>query len=203
GGTGRLHGSQWKLVHAYGLRPDLLAMTQAWQADDGRPDFVLAAKGAPEAIADLCHFGPADLAALKRALDAMAARGMRGLGVARASHSGAEWPDSQHEFDFEFLGLVGLADPLRPGVPEAVSQCRSAGIKVVMITGDYPATAGAIARDAGLDASAILAGEDLSRMGDAELAARARTTTVFARIMPEQKLRIATTLKAERQIVAN
>ena len=197
----RLRGSEWKLVHAYGLRPELLAMTQVWQAD-GRPDFVLAAKGAPEAIADLCHFGPADLSTLKKTVDVMAAEGLRVLGVARGSYSGAAWPNSQHDFEFEFLGLVGLADPLRASVPDAVNQCRSAGIKVIMITGDYPTTARTIARNAGLDANEVLTGEDINHLNDAELAARLRTTTVFARIMPEQKLRIVTALKDDGEIVA-
>ena len=130
--------------------------------DDGQ-EFVIAAKGAPEAIADLCHLGAADLAALTQSVDAMAAEGLRVLGVARASFAGQAWPDSQHDFAFEFLGLVGLADPLRPSVPDAVSECRSAGIKVVMITGDYPATARAIARQAGLDAEDLVTGEELEQ----------------------------------------
>ena len=200
--TEHLHGPEWKLVHAYGLRPDLLAMSHVWQAADGRQEFVIAAKGAPEAIADLCHLSAADLAALTQSVDAMAAEGLRVLGVARASFAGQTWPDSQHDFAFEFLGLVGLADPLRPSVPDAVSECRSAGIKVVMITGDYPATARAIARQAGLDAEDLVTGEELEKLSDAELALRVRTATVFARIMPEQKLRIVNALKANGEIVA-
>jgi Ca2+-transporting ATPase len=197
-----LRGVEWKLVQTYGLRPDLLAMTQAWQAPDATRILTLAAKGGPEAIADLCHLGPADLAILKGSLNAMAAKGLRVLGVARAFYSGVTLPDSQHDFDFEFLGLVGLSDPLRPSVPDAVSQCRSAGIKVIMITGDYPTTAKAIALSAGIDANEVLSGEDLNRMSETELAARVRNTTVFARIMPEQKLRIVTALKAAGEIVA-
>ena len=200
--TEHLHGPEWKLVHAYGLRPGLLAMSHVWQAADGRQEFVIAAKGAPEAIADLCHLSAADLAALKQSVDAMAAEGLRVLGVARASFAGQTWPDSQHDFAFEFLGLVGLADPLRPSVPDAVSECRSAGIKVVMITGDYPATARAIARQAGLDAEDLVTGEELEQLSEAELALRVRTATVFARIMPEQKLRIVNALKANGEIVA-
>ena len=200
--TEHLHGPEWKLVHAYGLRPGLLAMSHVWQAADGRQEFVIAAKGAPEAIADLCHLGAADLAALTQSVDAMAAEGLRVLGVARASFAGQTWPDSQHDFAFEFLGLVGLADPLRPSVPDAVSECRSAGIKVVMITGDYPATARAIARQAGLDAEDLVTGEELEKLSEAELAQRVRTATVFARIMPEQKLRIVNALKANGEIVA-
>jgi Ca2+-transporting ATPase len=184
----------WKLVHQYGLRPDLLAMSNVWQTPDG---VVVAAKGAPEAIAALCH-AEVD----KRAVDDMAARGLRVLGVARASFTGSEWPESQRDFAFEFLGLVGLADPLRPSVVGAVEECRSAGIRVVMITGDYPATARAIARQAGLDADEILTGDALARMDDKELGEQVRTATVFARIMPEQKLRIVTALKADGEIVA-
>ena len=148
-GTGRLHDPAWKLVHAYGLRPGLLAMSQVWQPSGDSQAFVVAAKGAPEAIAGLCRLGPSELAALNRSVDVMAAEGLRVLGVARASLAGDTWPASQHDFAFEFAGLVGLADPLRPSVPAAVAECRSAGIRVVMITGDYPATATAIAATGG------------------------------------------------------
>jgi len=112
-----------------------------------------------------------------------------------------ERPRSPRGFDFEFLGLVGLADPLRPGVPEAVHECRSAGIRVVMITGDYPATARAIARQAGIDAQNSVAGDELEKLTDRELAQRVRTATIFARVMPEQKLRIVNALKANGEIV--
>jgi Ca2+-transporting ATPase len=202
GETERLSGPQWKLVHTYGLRPGLLAMSQVWQSTDARQEFVIAAKGAPEAIADLCHLNAPDVAALTRSMDAMAAEGLRVLGVARASFAGQTWPDSQHDFSFKFLGLVGLADPLRTSVPDAVSECRSAGIKVIMITGDHPATAKAIAREAGLDTEDRATGKELEQLSDTELALRVRTATVFARIMPEQKLRIVNALKANREIVA-
>jgi Ca2+-transporting ATPase len=200
--TEHLHGPEWKLAHAYGLRPGLLAMSHVWEVDDGRKEFVIAAKGAPEAIADLCHLNASDLASLTQSVNDMAAEGLRVLGVAHASFMGKAWPDSQHDFAFEFLGLVGLADPLRPSVSAAVAECRSAGIKVVMITGDYPATAKAIARQAGLDAEDVVTGDELAVLSDADLAGRLRTATVFARIMPEQKLRIVTALKANGEIVA-
>ena len=100
------------------------------------------------------------------------------------------------------MGLVGLADPLRPTVPAAVKECRSAGIRVIMITGDYPQTARAIAAQAGLETTAIISGADLERMSDAELAQAARRATIFARTMPEQKLRIVEALKANGEVVA-
>lgn len=202
GQTEHLHGPEWKLAHEYGLRPDLLAMSHVWQATKGGQEFIIAAKGAPEAIVDLCHLSAADVAALTKSVDAMASEGLRVLGVARASLAEPIWPDSQHDFAFEFLGLVGLADPLRQSVPNAVSECRSAGIKVVMITGDYPATAKAIARQAGLDVQDLVTGEDLEQLSDADLARRIRTATVFARILPEQKLRIVNALKASGEVVA-
>jgi Ca2+-transporting ATPase len=200
--TEYLPSPEWKLVRAYGLRPGLLAMSHAWQSTKAKQQFVIAAKGAPEAIVDLCHLNAPDIATLTQAMDTMAAEGLRVLGVARASFAGQTWPDSQHGFSFEFLGLIGLADPLRASVPDAVSECRSAGIKVIMITGDYPATARAIARQAGLDTGDFVTGNELEQLGDADLALRVRTATVFARIMPEQKLRIVNALKANREIVA-
>lgn len=193
------HGPEWQIVHTYGLRPGLLAMSQVWRVGDSE---IVAAKGAPEAIADLCHLGAPERAALNAAVEAMAAEGLRVLGVARADFTGDAWPETQHDFAFEFLGLVGLADPLRASVPEAVEQCRSAGIRVVMITGDYPATARAIAGQAGLDALDLVTGEELDRLSDTDLALRVRTATVYARIMPEQKLRIVTALKTAGEIVA-
>lgn len=197
-----LQGTGWKVVHAYGLRPNLLAISQVWHATGGTRQYVVAAKGAPEAIAGLCHLNIKERATVTRSVNAMAAKGLRVLGVARASFAGQKWPKSQHEFAFKFLGLVGLADPLRSSVPDAVSQCRSAGIRVIMITGDYPATAQAIATQAGLDAKIVMTGEQLEKLSNVELAHHVRTVTVFARVLPEQKLRIVMALKANGEIVA-
>ena len=192
----------WRLVHAYGLRPDLLAVTHIWQPDSAEQEFIVAAKGAPEAIAGLCRLSQADRAVLKQSIDAMASAGLRVLGVARAKCAEPKWPASPREFVFEFLGLVGLADPLRPSVIEAMRECRSAGIKAVMITGDYPATANAIARQAGFEPGVVVTGEELAKLDDAAVARRTKTTTVFARIMPEQKLRIVNAHKGNGEIVA-
>ena len=191
----------WHLTKTYGLRPKLLAIVQAWRPPD-RGTYVVAAKGAPEAVAQLCRFDPTALAELQRAADEMASHGMRVLGVAQAQHEGPTLPGSQLDFRFVFLGLVGLADPLRPTVPDAVRDCRNAGIRVVMITGDYPATARAIAVQAGLDLGEVMTGEALQRMSNDELSRRIGGTTIFARIMPEQKLRIVEALKARGEVVA-
>jgi len=188
------------LVRVYGLRPDLLAVTQAWRSRDG--GFIVAAKGAPEAIGALCRLPRERLDTLRSAIDAMGARGLRVLGVARAQLASERLPESPSGFDFELLGLVALADPLRVGVRDAVEECRRAGVRVVMITGDYPTTAAAIAREAGLDTATILTGSDLRRATDADLARDAASVTVFARITPDQKLRIVEALKRRGEVVA-
>jgi len=132
----------------------------------------------------------------------MATTGLRVLGVARGEFTGRELPEAPQDFKFEYLGLVGLADPLRAEVPAAVAECRSAGIRVVMITGDYPATARAISTQAGLEAKRIMTGDELDRYSDSQLAADVNDVTVFARIAPQQKLRIVNALKANGEIVA-
>lgn len=192
-GTGRT------LERSYPLSPGLLAMSQVWQT--AGKGWQIAAKGAPEAMADLCRLDAATRTALTAQVDQMARAGLRVLGVAEAAQT-ATLPDSQREFPFRFLGLVGLADPLRASVPGAVAQCRSAGIRVIMITGDYPATAQAIAAEAGLEGERVITGPDLAALSDADLAREVMDVTIFARIMPEQKLRIVTALKAAGAVVA-
>jgi len=198
--TEHLH-RDWTLAHEYGLTPELRAMSHVWKAVDS-DSHVVAAKGAPEAIVDLCHLDAAAQARVTAAVDAMAADGLRVLAVARAQFSGADFPAVEHDFEFEFVGLLGLADPLRAEIQDAVRQCREAGIRVVMITGDYPATARTIAQQAGLTAEEILSGDDLATLSDAELQARMRTVNVCARIAPEQKLRIVQALKSDGEITA-
>ena len=193
---------QDRLVHGYGLRPELLAMANVWEAAATPGHFAVAAKGAPEAIATLCRLTPSARASLQAAVDAMAARGIRVLGVATAMTADATWPETPRDFDFALAGLIGLADPLRASVPAAVAECLSAGIRVVMITGDHAVTARAIADEAGIAAGDTLTGADLAGLDDAQLAERLKSVTVFARIMPEQKLRIVSAFKARGEIVA-
>jgi Ca2+-transporting ATPase len=189
------------LAREYGLRPELLAVTQAWHTADHN-NYAVAAKGAPEAIAALCRLDAVAVAVMQRTVEDMAQSGMRVLGVASALYTGPELPESPRDFVFTFLGLVGFSDPLRETVPDAMRRCRSAGIRVVMITGDYPATARAIARQAGLDPSDLVTGGELDLLSDAQLGERIQRTTVFARIMPKQKLRIVTALKSSGAVVA-
>ena len=189
-------------MHAYGLRPDLLAMSQVWQAADGRQSSSLRPRARRKPSPSCAISAPTDRAALTHRSTRWPPRACACWALPAPPSREPEWPESQHDFAFEFVGLVGLADPLRASVPAAVSECRTAGIKVVMITGDYPATARAIARQAGLDAEDVVTGDELEGLSDAELGQRVRTATVFARIMPEQKLRIVNALKANGEIVA-
>nr|WP_295746028.1 cation-translocating P-type ATPase [uncultured Acidocella sp.] len=198
--TEHLH-ADWVLAHSYPLQPDMLAMSQGWRGG-AKGAHVIAAKGAPEAIADLCHMNEAGLNALRRDVAQMAAAGLRVLAVAKSLHAKPGWPERQHDFDFTFLGLAGLADPLRPGVPEAVAACRKAGISVAMITGDHPVTALAIARQAGIQTGHVLTGTEMAGLDDTALREAVLDTRVFARVMPEQKLRLVQAFAANGEIVA-
>ncbi len=200
-GTEHLHGN-WELIDDYVLSPQLLAMSRVWQSPDHH-DRLVAAKGAPEAILDLCHYDAAQYAPITRQVEAMAREGLRVLAVARAIFPAGNLPDAQHDFDFDFIGLVALEDPVRPDVPAAIAECRAAGIRVVMITGDHPQTALSIARQAGLVADGpVVTGTELDRLDDAGLAARLAETNVFCRVRPEQKLRLVQAFRARGDVVA-
>jgi P-type Ca2+ transporter type 2C len=197
--AGVLNQESSNLVHAYALRPDVLAMSNVWENGD---HLTISAKGAPEAVAGLCRLTPDARAKMMAAVKAMATRGIRVLAVATATPPDRQWAASQADYPYTLVGLVGLADPLRPTVKAAVAECRSAGIRVVMITGDHSATARSIAIQAGIADGDVLTGDDLTALDDAQLAERLKTVTVFARIMPEQKLRIVEAFKAAGEIVA-
>ena len=195
-GTEHVHDG-WAPEQAYELSPDILAMTQVFPAQ-GPQRHLLACKGAPEAVADLCHLDagrPREPCNAK--CRAWPSAGLRVLAVARGEWQGAQWPASQHDFTFRLLGLVGLADPPRPEVPAAVAACRRAGIRVIMMTGDHPATAHAIARQVGLsDRADVLTGAQLAAMDEAALVRRLRDVEICARLAPEQKLRLVRALQA-------
>ncbi len=184
----------------WGVTPELLAMTRVWRDGDGRIDAVT--KGAPEAVFDLCRLDAATRARRVAEAEAFAGEGLRILAVATAEGLDAV-PSEPRAVPFVFLGFVGFLDPTRASVPDAVARARAAGVRVVMITGDMPATALAIARDAGLAVEGgVVTGPELEAMDDAELATRAARASVFARIMPSEKLRIVRALMASGAVVA-
>ena len=199
--TEHLH-KDWVVVQEYPLSKELLAMSQVMSSPDGN-EYIIAAKGAPEAVADLCHFTPAQMQDLATQINTMSSVGLRIIGVAKSSFKKTDLPDKQHDFTFQFLGLIGFIDPVRPSVAEAVNECYTAGIRVVMITGDYPGTASCIAQEIGLkNPEKVITGPELSAMKDAELQQRIQDVNVFARVAPEQKLMIVDALKKNGEIVA-
>jgi Ca2+-transporting ATPase len=186
-------------LRSYPLRPDRLAFIQAWPQGSAT---VLAAKGAPEAIYHLCRLQDDERAAIGAEVAVLAKRGLRVLGVASRL---ADIADDAEIGDtaFAFEGLIGFEDPVREDVPPALALARRAGVAVVMITGDYPATALEIARQAGVDTAAgVVSGGDLQALDDAGLQARVRTVRVFARISPDQKLRLVEAFRASGELVA-
>lgn len=199
--TEHLH-DDWSFLREYALSQELLALSHVWKSPTG-DEFLIAAKGAPEAVVDLCHMSEGQHEAMMLEVNAMASDGLRVIAVARALFTEADLPADQHEFVFEFLGLIGLADPVRANVAESVAECSTAGIRVVMITGDYPGTAQNVAGRIGLEpAEQYITGPELDEMTDSELRERIKTVNIFARVVPEQKLRLVEALKANGEIVA-
>jgi Ca2+-transporting ATPase len=199
--TEHLH-ADWTLVDDYPLSSEMLAMSRVWQSPD-RQERLIACKGAPEAIVDLCHLDAARCARVAEIVSTMASDGLRVLAVARATFHAEELPGTQHDFAFEFLGLVALEDPVRPDVPQAIAECQTAGIRVVMMTGDHPATAISVARQAGLGVEApVITGAELAALTDDALRARLADTHIFCRVQPEQKLRLVRAFRALGDVVA-
>jgi Ca2+-transporting ATPase len=200
--TEHLH-DDWDLLREYPLSKKLLAMSRVWESNKDRQHYIIAAKGAPEAIADICHFDAGQKQNMLQQINALSDKGRRVIAVAEAKFTHQELPKHQHKFDFRFVGLLGLEDPVRPGVKEAVEVCYQAGIRTIMITGDYPGTAVNIARQIRLkDPNLTITGAELESMSDAELSRRIKITNVFARVVPEQKLRLVKALQSNGEVVA-
>lgn len=194
----------WVMEKEYPLSREMLAMSRVFSNKDTH-ESVIAAKGAPEAIFDLCHLDASNLNKYKKEVEKMAGLGLRVLGVAKALLVSEKklLPSGQHDFDFEFVGLIGLSDPIRDSVPMAVSECYKAGIRVIMITGDYPVTAINIGKAISLrNPDNCITGQELSLMSENELDERIKDVNIFARVIPEQKLKIVNALKRNGEIVA-
>ena len=197
------HPHNGKVVKEYALSENLLAVSNVWQ-DHYTGELTVAAKGAPEAIAQLCGIGHEALARLQAQVEQATARGLRVLGVAKATHPhGEQLPEHHGNFAFDFVGLVALADPVRPGVPEAVAECTSAGVRIIMVTGDYPGTATAIAGDIGIaNHELFMTGAQMAQLNDEQLSEQIAHVNVFARMVPDQKLRLVRALQAQGEVVA-
>jgi len=191
------NASDLKLIREYPLRPELSAMTMVWESED---QWVVACKGSPEAVAKICGIDPTPLMA---EVEKAAAGGRRIIAVAGAViPRQSELPASQLDLEMFFQGFVALKDPVRPGVPQAIRECHEAGIRVIMITGDYLGTALEIASEIGLQEGSAITGAEIEELTDEELAVRAKTLTVCARVTPSQKLRLIRALQANDEVVA-
>ncbi|MEO6380166.1 MAG: cation-translocating P-type ATPase [Caulobacteraceae bacterium] len=185
-------------IRGWPLRPERLAVIQVWREGEGQ---VAAAKGAPEAIFKLCRLPAERIAGLHGVMDQWAAEGLRVLGAAACRQP--SFPEDPEAAIFKFEGLIGFLDPIRADVPAALKETHGAGISVAMITGDYPATALEIARQAGIDTQrGVATGPEIAAMSFDALCARVRDVRVFARIRPEQKLLLVQAFKANGEIVA-
>jgi len=188
------------LSRAWPLKSGRMAVIQQWRLADA--SMAAAAKGAPEAVLALCRLTREQRGPILDALDAMAAEGLRVLAVADLVGPGAGF-DEPDQAGFEFRGLVGFLDPVRADVPAALAEARRAGIAVAMITGDYPATALEIARQAGIDVEAgTLTGDEIASLDPVALQDRIRRVRVFARVQPEQKLALVEAFRADGERVA-
>lgn len=192
----------WKLVKEYPLTPNLFAMSHVFEVE-GSGNYEVAAKGSPEAISDLCKLSEEKRKQLKAEVSAFASDGLRVLGVAQAVFPIGDIPGSQVDFKFEFIGLIGFEDPLREEVKDNLKQCYEAGVRVIMITGDYPGTAQSIARKMGLrNSDQVITGPELREMNELQLREKIRSVNIFARVIPEQKLMLVEALKSNGEIVA-
>ena len=194
--------ADWDLIREYPLSDKLLALSHVWQSATSKRTLI-AAKGAPEAIISLCHVDSEKKREILQRIAAMAEKGLRVLGVARAVFNKEVLPADQHDYEFKFLGLLGFVDPVRSTAAGAIKEAYEAGMRVIMITGDYPGTARFIAKKLGIkNPDACLTGAELNKLEHLELREKIKTINIFARVAPEQKLLLVNALKANNEVVA-
>ncbi|MDZ4666620.1 MAG: cation-translocating P-type ATPase [bacterium] len=190
-----------KLVHEYPLSGDPPIMTHMFLKQDG--EYVLAVKGSAEGVIALCGLNQTDKDKIHVILEEQASRGFRLLAVGCSNISYQELPKTQHEIQFEFLGLLAFYDPPKAGIAKVLHSFYEAGIKVKMITGDHLQTACSIAEQIELmQGPKALSGAEVMAMDDGSLDEAVRQTTIFARMFPEAKLRIIEALRRNGEIVA-
>ena len=196
-------------VFEWSFDSDRKRMSVACRHEDG---ILVHCKGAPESVISFCNLSTEERQKIVQSVEALSAKGRRLLAVARRNlpdsiaELGTEVPAwSEVEKNLEFLGLVSIADPPRNESIRAVADCRAAGIKVVMITGDHPVTAKAIAGELGIvdkNFNGVLAGPELEKLSDSELREQVEKVAVYARVSPEHKLRIVRSWQALGHVVA-
>ena len=191
----------FKLVYEYPLEGKPPMMTHVFKNTAGHR--IVAAKGAPEALMALSGLSESEKSATSAAINELAAKGYRVLGVGQSDFSGESFPEKQQDLSFHFLGLVAFYDPPKENIESVFESFYKAGIQVKIITGDNAATTQNIARQIGFKgADNILLGDQLVAMDDKTLQLKVMQTGIFARMFPEAKLKVVNALKAQGQIVA-
>lgn len=191
------------LLKEYDMSATQLAVIHIWRIPQAA-NAIVATKGAPESIMRLCKMRPDRMTRTMKEVHYLAGQGLRVLAVASGKWSldNQTWPEEVMQFEFEWGGLIGLADPLRIGVDAAIAECQAAGVRVVMITGDYPETARAIAKQAGLNTDFVMTGVELDAVSEKDLPLMLKNTQIFARMMPHHKLRLVQILQEQGEVVA-
>lgn len=187
-----------ELVKEYPFSHELMAMTRVYELNG----CIAYTKGAPEAVLSMCNLDPKDSTRIKETIHEMAAQGLRVLAIASKDQDRSSLPENQADLKLNFIGLLGFEDPIRPEVPDAVSKCKHAGIRAIMITGDYPETALSIGKQIGIESPFVLTGADLELISDEELKEKIKEASILARIKPDQKLRIVQALQSNGEVVA-
>lgn len=190
-------------IRRYPVSPGLPVYANAWHAH-GSSDLYVACKGAPETVAALCGMSSERHKHVLAQAASMAADGLRVIAAAEATlPPSPDAPTDLRTVRFQWRGLLGLADPLRTGVPAAVAEARSAGVRVIMMTGDHIETARAIATAAGIsERPEVVLGRELENLDSKGLANLLARVDVFARVLPEHKLRLVEGLKTQGEVVA-
>ena len=196
--------SYGEIVHTFALQAHLRVVGQAWRLPDQAKDspLFLTAKGSPEDVMRLCQFTSKLTVAWMMQVEQMAEKGLRVIAVAECAQANPQAMHDLSDHRFEWLGLICFRDPIRDEIPAAVQACSQAGIRVVMITGDHPKTALAIAQQAGMFANTCVLGDALDAMSPKALTSCVRKHSVFARVSPLVKLKIVQALQADGQVVA-
>lgn len=199
GGTEKMYDG-CEIVKEYPLDEHSFSVVHVWADASGEQKFV-GLKGAPETVFELCNLSSEDTKKLQAHVVSLASEGLRVLAVAKGTPR-TDTPKQRTGYSYELLGLVALADPIRPEVVDAVKVCHQAGIRVIMITGDYAETARRIGAEVGLDAGEVMTGEAFAKMTDHERDEAIKNISIFSRVKPAQKLLIVNALKDNGEVVA-
>ncbi|MBK6773981.1 MAG: cation-translocating P-type ATPase [Ignavibacteria bacterium] len=196
----QIQTSEYEIVKEYPLSGKPPMMTHI---HSNSKETIIACKGAPEGILRICELDKNQVEELNELVRSMASKGLRVLGVAKAEHATLPYPEDQTDFDWKFMGLIGLSDPPKNNISEVIKSFHESGIEVKMITGDYPVTAVSIAAKVGIrNPETFLTGEQIIGMSHDDLLKTVKEVNIFARMLPEAKLLIVNALKEKGEIVA-